>query len=218
MALNTHPRVVAGTDLRAGGTWLGVNDRGVLAAILNRRSDEAIDAPTRSRGLLCLDVLACQSAAAAREFLALQREPYQPFTLVIVDCTNAWFAFNTAGRIETRELTPGLRVFSNVAVHDDASEKRQRAYALFAKARPGAEKCSSADSWTAEFQRALSDHAVGNSTDDPREAICVHGGVSGTVSSSIVALSNAERLFRTLYCAGAPCQTRFGEAPSLTVR
>jgi uncharacterized protein with NRDE domain len=217
MALNTHPRVVAGTDVRAGGTWLGVNERGVLAAILNRRSDEATDGPTRSRGLLCLDVLACESAAAARDFLAIQREPYQPFTIVIVDSRNAWFGFNTAGHIETRELTPGLHVFSNAAIHDDASEKRQRAYGLFAKAQPGAATFSCADSWIGEFQRALSDHTLGYSTDDPKEAICVHGEVSGTVSSSIVLLSNSERHFRTLYCPGAPCRTRFSEAPSLNV-
>ena len=33
------PRFVAGVDPVAGGTWLGVNEHGVLAAVTNRRKD-----------------------------------------------------------------------------------------------------------------------------------------------------------------------------------
>ena len=32
-----RPEVVAGLDRTAGGSWLGLNDHGVVAAILNRR-------------------------------------------------------------------------------------------------------------------------------------------------------------------------------------
>ncbi len=218
MVLNRQPKVLAGTDLRAGGTWLGVNEHGLSAAILNRRSDESADASPRSRGLLCLDLLACKSASAAREFLEIQRESYQPFTVVFADSKDAWFAFNTPRRIESEKLGPGLHVFSNAATHDEASEKRQRAYSLFAKAQPSHEKLSGTPSWIGELQKALSDHTLGNSADDPREAICVHGEVSGTVSSSIILFSKSARRFRTLYCAGAPCQTEFSDAPSLDVR
>ncbi len=216
--LNAKPKVLAGTDLRAGGTWLGVNEHGIFAAILNRRSDETTDGPTRSRGLLCLDLLACKNARAAREFLESQREPYQPFTLVFGDSEEAWFAFNASGHIQSQELAPGLHVFSNAAMHDEASEKRQRAYDLFAKARPHDEKFSTTSSWIGELQRALSDHTLGNSADDPREAICVHGEVSGTVSSSLVLFSKSARRFRTFYCAGAPCRNQFSDGPSLDVR
>ncbi len=216
--LKSKPKVLAGMDLRAGGTWLGVNEHGVLVAILNRRSDEITNAPTRSRGLLCLDLLACQSAAAAREFLAVQREPYQPFTVVFADAGEAWSAFNAPGRIESEKLNPGLHVFSNAVVHDEASEKRQRAYGLFAEAQPDAKKLSTTSPWINELKKALSDHTLGENVIDPREAICVHGEVSGTVSSSIVLFSQSSRRFRTFYCGGAPCQAEFGEAPSLDVR
>lgn len=218
MVLSTHPRVLAGQDLRAGGTWLGVNEHGVLAAILNRRSDETTDAPSRSRGLLCLDLLACKSATDARKLLEVQRERYQPFTVVFVDPKDAWSAFNTPRRIESERLSPGLHVFSNAAVHDEASEKRQRAYSLFAKAQPHDEKFFAIASWIGELQKALSDHTLGNSASDPREAICVHGDVSGTVSSSIVVFSKSAGRFRMLYCAGAPCQTEFSDAPTLDVQ
>ncbi len=216
--LDTEPKILAGTDLRAGGTWLGVNERGILAAILNRRSDEATDGPTRSRGLLCLDLLACESVFAARKLLEIQRQRYEPFTVVLVDPKDACFAFNTPDRIESEKLDPGLHVFSNSATHDEASEKRQRAYSLFAKAQPRCESFPSTASWIGDLQKALSDHTLGSGADDPREALCVHGEVSGTVSASIVLFSKSERRFRALYCNGAPCQTQFSYGPSLDVR
>jgi uncharacterized protein with NRDE domain len=215
MVLNTKPKVLAGTDLRAGGTWLGVNEHGVLAAILNRRSDETTDAPTRSRGLLCFDLLTRKSAAAAREFLEIQREPYQPFTVVFADSNDAWFAFNTTGSIKTAKLSPGLHVFSNAAIHDELSEKRQRAYALFAEAQPNPDQLFGTASWIGGLKKALSDHALGNNGSDPKEAICVHGDVSGTVSSSIILFSNSARKFRNFYCAGAPCRNPFSETAAL---
>src|SRR5437870_4054608 len=61
-----HPRIVGGKDLRANGTWLGINEYGLVAGLLNRRNGEAENDPNlRSRGLLCLDVLKHRSAAEA---------------------------------------------------------------------------------------------------------------------------------------------------------
>src|SRR5262249_22814900 len=60
-----EPAIWAGRDAVAGGTWLGVNDRGVLAAITNRR-DGTLDPSRPSRGNFCLDVLRQSSPEAAR--------------------------------------------------------------------------------------------------------------------------------------------------------
>jgi uncharacterized protein with NRDE domain len=218
MVLRTEPKVLAGRDIRAGGTWLGVNERGVLAAVLNRRTNgaETRAAPTRSRGLLCLDLLACNNAAAARKFLVGHREPYQPFTLVFADSTDAYFAFNITDQVKTGKLTRGLHVFSNSVMHDEYSEKRQRAYALFAGIKPEQQRSSGAiSSWIDSFKEVLSDHTLGNGTGDPRDAICVHGDVSGTVSSSVIFFSRLARQFRTFYCGGAPCRNNFSETPIL---
>ena len=220
MVLKTVPRVLAGRDIRAGGTWLGVNERGLLAAVLNRRSNssEASDAPTRSRGLLCLDLLAHQSAVAARAFLAEHRERYQPFTLVFADSNCAGFALNTADHIKTVELNRGLHIFSNAVTHDEFSEKRQRAYLLFAGVKPEQKRLfGPASSWIGGFKEVLSDHTSGNDAGDPRDAICVHGDASGTVSSTIIVFSAPARQFHTFYCAGTPCRNNFAEMPTLDV-
>src|SRR4051812_43512479 len=57
-------RAVAGLDPRAGGTWFGVNDRGVLVAVTNRLKSELPKQP-RSRGSLVRELLNCPTAAAA---------------------------------------------------------------------------------------------------------------------------------------------------------
>src|SRR5512134_529886 len=59
-----RPHVTAGLDLLGGGSWLGVNDTGVIAAVLNRINTLGPARGRRSRGELPLVALA---AATARE-------------------------------------------------------------------------------------------------------------------------------------------------------
>ena len=68
-----RPEVVAGLDLEAGGSWLGVNDHGVAAAVLNRRDSLGPAPGKRSRGELVLDALDHADAVAAAEALARTR-------------------------------------------------------------------------------------------------------------------------------------------------
>jgi len=51
-----RPRVVCGIDRKAGGTWLGVNQNGLLVAVANRRKT-VVPAEPRSRGVLCRELL-----------------------------------------------------------------------------------------------------------------------------------------------------------------
>src|SRR5436309_5665158 len=59
-------RALAGIDPLAGGTWLGVNEHGVVIAVTNRRKSYVPDRP-RSRGLLARELLGCPTAAEAVE-------------------------------------------------------------------------------------------------------------------------------------------------------
>src|SRR5688500_1521257 len=49
--------VVAGADAQAGGSWLGLNDHGVAAGVLNRPGTLGPAAGKRSRGELVLEAL-----------------------------------------------------------------------------------------------------------------------------------------------------------------
>jgi uncharacterized protein with NRDE domain len=77
--------VVAPRDVRAGGTWLGLNDAGVFAALTNR-PNPVPDPARRSRGLLVADALAAGTAAEAITRLAeLPARTYDPFNLAVFD-------------------------------------------------------------------------------------------------------------------------------------
>src|ERR1700722_7642992 len=69
--LGDRPRIIGGKDLRAKGTWLGINEHGLIVGLLNRRIVEngPNDDKLRSRGLLCLDALQHASAAAALQYV-----------------------------------------------------------------------------------------------------------------------------------------------------
>jgi len=219
--LNGNPAILAGRDLSAGGTWLGVNEHGLLVGILNRRADgEPEPRPgTRSRGLLCLDVLAFKTAAEARRFAETHPDDYQPFTLLCADANEAWSAYNQDGQIKTKSLGPGLHVFSSATESDASSDKRDRAYVRFAGLWEDlkTDRAVAADRFL-RLREVLGDHTLGDGSNDPRDAICMHGEVSGTVSSSIILYSRRERRLRSYYCPGAPCRNVFGQAIEIDVR
>jgi uncharacterized protein with NRDE domain len=219
--LNADPAILAGRDLRAGGTWLGVNAHGLLAGILNRRSDgEPEPRPgTRSRGLLCLDILALNTAAAARGFVESRTDGYQPFTLLCADANDAWSASNHGRQITSKSLGPGLHVFSSATESDASSDKRDRAYVRFAGLAKDLKthRADAADGFL-RLREVLGDHTLGDGSDDPKDAICVHGEIAGTVSSTIVVYSPHERRLRTFFCSGAPCRNVFDQAMDLDLR
>ena len=61
-----QPDVVAGRDRSGGGTWMGVNQAGVVAAVLNRQGSLGPAPGKRSRGELPLLALATPTAAERR--------------------------------------------------------------------------------------------------------------------------------------------------------
>jgi uncharacterized protein with NRDE domain len=218
---STNPKILAGKDLLAGGTWLGVNEHGLLVGILNRRLDVALDpmTQTRSRGLLCLDLLRLQSAADACAFVNRHDEAYQPFTVVFVDPKEAWVAANVGHRIRMQKLEPGLHVYSSATEFPGRSEKADRAALQFAQVAAGLGSSGRDPSaWVRALRAVLADHSLGNGSTDPREAICVHGDLAGTVSSTIIFFSSTEQRFYTFNCSAPPCGGSFAEPLTFDVR
>jgi uncharacterized protein with NRDE domain len=212
------PKILAGKDLIAGGTWLGVNEFGLLVAILNRRINRAgaVHSHIRSRGLLCLDLLQLPNGGAAQEFLGGHKETYNPFTVLYADGQSAGVAFNEQNRITLRSLNPGLYVFSSAAEVDTASGKADRTYGRFITCATELAPQTTSGGWLDRLKTLLSDHSA-VSEKHPRDAVCVHGPESGTVSSSVVLFSAARRRFESYFCAGPPCQNSFGAPLALGV-
>jgi len=111
------PRIYAGRDLEAGGTWMGRNEYGLLVALTNRRSTEA-PPNAHSRGEIVRALLGHRDPEGAAEWIAgLEVEHYRPFNVL----------FGTAGRFyyaasreeaQPRELEPGFYALSNSHLDD----------------------------------------------------------------------------------------------------
>ncbi|MEP7313000.1 MAG: NRDE family protein [Pseudomonadota bacterium] len=107
------PGLVAGRDLVAGGSWMGVDAQGRFAAVTNFRDEEATSAGAPSRGRLVMDFLTgSRSPAAHLQRLASQAADYAGFSLLVADRDQLWYASNRAPAF-ARQLAPGVYGLSN---------------------------------------------------------------------------------------------------------
>jgi len=103
-----RPDIIAGRDLEAGGTWLGVSEQGRLAVVTNLRGHGMPVRDRASRGALVADVLAGDSTDAGTLDLAR----FNPFNLIVADATQARFLTNRPAPTRTA-LAPGIYGLSN---------------------------------------------------------------------------------------------------------
>ncbi|MBD8874145.1 NRDE family protein [Rhodanobacter sp. DHB23] len=104
--------IVAGRDLEAGGTWLGVTDAGRCCVVTNVR-DPRDPQHGASRGLLATDYLAGGADATAHaQALLGAAAGYRPFNLLTFDAQAAFYLGN---RPEPRAqaVAPGVHGLSN---------------------------------------------------------------------------------------------------------
>jgi uncharacterized protein with NRDE domain len=109
---NDQPGVLAGRDLRGGGTWMGVTRTGHFSAITNfREPDKMAEAP--SRGGLVLAALAC-GQTPERYLAGVQAEAgaYNGFNQIVGDRQSLWF-YSNRDTVPPRELGRGLFGLSN---------------------------------------------------------------------------------------------------------
>lgn len=198
--------VLAPVDRQSGGTWIGVNDLGLLVAISNRHEGE-FDSARRSRGLLCAEALGRASALETKDFLEeeLAQMVYNPFNMVYADQGRA-FVSHYAAELSTMELKRESHFLANMNADDQSQYRIRRASILLA-----AGDLSSLDSTISTLKTIAADHQA---QDD--ESICLHRERAGTVSSSIIALSEEfPRNSRFFYSPGRPCDTEYEDYSSL---
>jgi uncharacterized protein with NRDE domain len=107
-----RPPIVAGKDLEAGGTWLGVADDGRCSVVTNVR-DPRDPQLGRSRGLLALDYLAGSDDAVAHAGTLLRTAAdYRPFNLLTFDTTHAFYIGNRPDS-RAQAVQPGVHGLSN---------------------------------------------------------------------------------------------------------
>jgi uncharacterized protein with NRDE domain len=109
------PRMLAGQDLQAGGTWLGTAPGGRFGVITNFRDLDGPLSGAPSRGRLIPEYMG--SGAGARTFAAgleSRLGRYSGFNLLIGDPAHLYYITNRAAQPPAaRELLPGVYGLSN---------------------------------------------------------------------------------------------------------
>jgi uncharacterized protein with NRDE domain len=191
-------RVLMPVDQVAGGTWLGVNDAGVLVALTNR-ADRAFDASRTSRGMLARDALSLDSEAAIRRQLErhVAENDYNGFNMFCADRSHAWVA-SWNGSLDVVDLQPGAFVLTNAHDLDELPVPE------FAQLPWGRATWPELRRW---LHALLGDHTTRNGDET---ALCKHGDTYGTVSAALVH-PQPDGGWQMDFAAGNPCTTPFLE-------
>ena len=107
--------IIAGRDLRSGGTWLGVATSGRFALVTNLRGYGDPDPTRASRGSLVTDLLAGSGRYADPDTAPL--DAFNPFNLILADGESARFLTNRPEPVRTH-LAHGIYGLSNGALDE----------------------------------------------------------------------------------------------------
>ena len=211
-----RPEVIAGRDELAGGTWLGMNDAGVVAAVMNRAGSLGPAPGKRSRGELVLRALEHAKAQDAAQALArLPATAWRSCNLLVADAQTAlWLRFahdEDGSAVQVREVPPGVSMLTSREL-DDTRSARIRDYLPRFRAATAPEPGEGTwSSWEALLAERRAGEDVRNES-----AMNVQTDIGfGTVCSSLIALPSpshlpAGRIWR--FAAGAPHAVPFEDA------
>lgn len=200
------PRVVCGVDRKGGGTWLGVNQYGMCAAVTNRPKT-LVPAKPRSRGLLCRELLDMGTAKEAAQHAAkeLASGSYAGANYVVCDAEYAAVVYG-GNRIEVVEMGPGLHLLTNGNLNDPHDERQE-----FVRRMLTLHTLDSAVTFLAVVSRAFArkPDAFG------RRSVIIRGNKYGTVSSTLVSLPTKIQHSVYQYAPGPPCDTSYDDLSAL---
>jgi uncharacterized protein with NRDE domain len=194
----------AGVDPVAGGTWLGVNARGVLVAVTNRPKSDLPREP-RSRGLLARDLLGSSGAREAAETAAaeLGSNRYAGCNILCADPESAT-VLHGGDWLRVRPLPPGIHALTARDIDDTADPRLAHALAWLNQRSYGtAEQCLKA------LQLLCSQTGNGS------PAMCIRGKKGGTVSSSLIAVRWPLVLSTYRHAQGPPDRTPYSDYSTL---
>jgi len=203
-----HPDLLAGKDLQAGGTWLGVTRQGRFAAITNFRDlkNHRNDAP--SRGNLTLDFLVNNiSPLEYYNKLKPTLNNYNGFNLILGYVDELYYLSNKTSGL--KKLEPGVHGISNAILNTPwpkvEKSKRQLKHLVEQNNIHPWEVLNLLDDTSPAKDEVLPDTGVGIDMERMLSPIFIKSEKYGTRSSTIVTVDkqNNVRFVEKTYFANS---------------
>lgn len=186
--------VIAGRDLEAGGTWLGVSAAGRCGVVTNVR-DPLAPQDGRSRGLLVTDWLRGDAGAAVHaQALRAVAADYRPFNLLTFGARDAFYLGNRP-RPRAQAVEPGVHGLSNADFNTPWPKTRRLMERLRAWLDQGGDDVAPLFAALADGQPApddeLPDTGIGRERERRLSAAFIGGTEYGTRASTVVLIGRA---------------------------
>lgn len=194
---DSAPPVLCGTDLKEGGTWMGVTETGRFAALTNHRDPSRIKPDAASRGWIVSEFLkGTDDAPGFAEALSRTRQNYNGFNLLFGTVDRLYHYSNISDTLT--ELPPGVHGVSNALLNTPWPKVETGKKELGALEHPDEEALFSllADQTVPE-DALLPDTGMTLEWERILGPLFIHSEVYGTRSSCLVTLDTDRTLTAT---------------------
>ena len=117
--------IIAGKDITAGGSWLGLNNSGLVATVLNRPNSLGPNTSKNSRGNLIIDILKNETLDSALSYIKfLDNTKWKPFNLFIANNKKAyWIKSTEKDKISINIVPEGKHFLDSYGLNSNQSER-----------------------------------------------------------------------------------------------
>lgn len=183
------PNLLAGKDLKSGGTWLGVNSRGYFSAVTNIRERKPTAGNFSSRGQLPLAYLTDEfSEDSFQKMLMTTKADYRGYNLLFGSVRQLQY-FSNRVHAPTR-LQPGIYGLSNAQLDTPWPKVKRGKNRLASTIKKKDLKTDDLFEILDDMQIApdnqLPDTGISHEFERLLSAICISGEHYGTRSSSVL--------------------------------
>jgi len=202
------PNVIAGKDLTAGGSWLGINESGLVATILNRSNSLGPSSNKLSRGNIVIDVLNKNKIEDALSYIkSINNSKWKPFNLFLANNKRAyWIKSNSKDKIEINNIPEGKHFLDSHDINSNLSDRynyNKKEYKSLKDPKP---EIAEWDEWIKFLSRDI------HPEDKPLAAINIGDKYIknyGTICSSIVAIPENKEKTIFLFNDSSPDKNNF---------
>jgi uncharacterized protein with NRDE domain len=199
-----RPQIIGGLDLQSLGTWLAVNDNGLVAGVLNRPGTLGGLPGKKSRGQLVLDALkAAHADDAAAAVASINAAQFPGFQFFVADASRAYWLESNGTCVSLQLIPEGVNMITSLGMNNlDCSRTKRHLEACRQAQLPNPELHHQWNSWIEILSRPAKH--------EQRDGMTIVAPNYGTVCSALIGLHKSDlqkNIF--LFCPGRPEKIKY---------